>query len=60
MLDYDELKQKVEEVEADLRAAEEGNKAAGVRVRKAMQEIKGLAQAIRLKMIELRGSKSED
>jgi hypothetical protein len=60
MQEYDQLKQKMEEVEADLRAAEEGNKAAGVRVRKVMQDIKGLAQSIRTKIIELRDSKSGD
>jgi hypothetical protein len=31
---------------------EKGNKAAGTRVRKAMQEIKGLAQAVRTEVSE--------
>ena len=56
MLEYEELKTKVAEVEEDLiRAEQKGNKAAGTRVRKAMQEIKKIAQAIRVKVLELRG-----
>ena len=56
MLEYDELKSKVAEIEEDLiRAEEKSNKAAGTRVRKAMQEIKALAQTIRKKILELRG-----
>jgi len=56
MLEYEELKNKVAEVEEDLlRAEQKGNKAAGTRVRKAMQEIKKISQAIRVKVLELRG-----
>ena len=55
MQEYEELKRKIAEVEEDLmRAEEKGNKAAGTRVRKAMQEVKALAQAIRVKLIEFR------
>ena len=54
MLEYDELKLKVAAAEEDLMRAEKGNKAAGTRVRKGMQEIKALAQAIRVKILELR------
>ncbi|HUW58704.1 MAG TPA: histone H1 [Planctomycetota bacterium] len=54
MLEYDELKQKIAVTEEDLLRAEKGNKAAGTRVRKSMQEIKALAQAIRVKILELR------
>jgi len=56
MQEYEDLKNKVADVEEDLiRAEEKGNKAAGTRVRKAMQEIKALAQAIRKRVLELRG-----
>ena len=56
MQEYEELKNKIAEVEVDLvRAEEKGNKAAGTRVRKAMQEIKALAQAIRKRVLEIRG-----
>ena len=55
MLEYEELKRKVAEMEEELiRVEQKGNKAAGTRVRKGMQEIKALAQAIRVKVLELR------
>lgn len=54
MLEYDELKEKVAATEEDLMRAEKGNKAAGTRVRKSMQDIKALSQAIRVKILELR------
>jgi len=45
---YEELKQMVAAMEADfVRFFIHGNKAAGTRVRGAMQELKNLAQAIR-------------
>ena len=52
MPEYDSLKQLVAEVEDDLRKAVGGNKAAGTRVRKKMQEIKAVAQEIRKKVLE--------
>jgi len=56
MQEYEALKSKVAEVEEDLiRAEQKGIKAAGTRVRKSMQEIKALAQAIRKRVLELRG-----
>ena len=46
---YDKLKDLVESTEKDMAAFyEKGNKAAGTRVRKAMQELKSLAQEIRV------------
>lgn len=55
MQEYEDLKLKVAEVEEDLnRVEQKGNKAAGTRVRKAMQDIKALAQTIRVKVLELR------
>ena len=58
---FDALVAKVEETRADVEKAEEGNKAATARVRKAMQEVKALAQDIRKEMLELRdgGGKSD-
>jgi len=52
--DYETLKQLVNEVADDLAKAQGGNKAAGTRVRKQMQEIKNLAQEIRKKVLEFR------
>lgn len=57
MLDlYEQLKSQVEGVEDDLRKAMGGNKAAGTRVRKAMQDIKNTAQDIRKSVLENRES----
>ncbi|MDX2016102.1 MAG: histone H1 [Planctomycetota bacterium] len=53
---FEKLKKLVAEAEADLVKAEGGNKAAGTRVRGLMQEIKGAAQEIREKILELRDS----
>ena len=54
MLEYDQLKEMVAGVEDDIIKAEGGNKAAGTRVRKAMQEIKQVAQSVRIKILENR------
>ena len=46
---FNEIKTLVEQAEKDaIKFYEGGNKAAGVRLRKAMQNIKGLAQELRL------------
>ena len=54
MLEYDQLKQLVADVEDDIIKAESGNKAAGTRVRKSMQGIKQMAQNVRIKILEER------
>ncbi len=55
MLDtYEQLKSLIGSVEDDLRKAAGGNKAAGTRVRKLMQDVKNLAQALRVKVLENR------
>lgn len=51
---YEQLKQLVAEVEDDVRKAAGGNKAAGTRVRKSMQDIKNAAQDLRVKVLENR------
>jgi hypothetical protein len=53
---YEELKKLVAETEVDINKAEGGNKAAGTRVRKQMQEIKKAAQNVRNTVLELRSS----
>ncbi|MBL8877581.1 MAG: hypothetical protein JNG88_00550 [Phycisphaerales bacterium] len=55
MQQYDELKRMVDDVGEDVLKALGGNKAAGTRVRKTMQEIKNLAQSIRKRLLDLRG-----
>mgnify|MGYP000481934559 CR=1 FL=1 len=54
MQEYEELKRLIDEAESDIRKAEGGNKAAGTRVRKQMQQIKQAAQAVRNKILETR------
>lgn len=54
MEEYSKLKELVEGVEEDIRKAMGGNKAAGTRVRKVMQEIKNMAQAVRKRVLEIR------
>ncbi len=56
MQDYDKLKEMVESAAEDIAKAEGGNKAAGIRVRKAMQDIKAIAQEVRKKILEVRSS----
>jgi len=51
---FDRMKALVAQVEEDMAKAEQGNKAAGTRVRKMMQDIKGAAQEVRLKILETR------
>ncbi len=52
MQEYENLKKLVLEGEDNVAKAEGGNKAAGTRVRKKMQEIKSAAQAVRQKILE--------
>lgn len=52
MNEYDTLKRLVEDAAEDVAKATGGNKAAGTRVRKKMQEIKSAAQEVRKKILE--------
>ena len=52
MQEYDTLKKLVAESEDDVQKALGGNKAAGTRARKKMQEIKTAAQDVRKKILE--------
>ncbi len=49
---YESLKNAVAAVEEDLKKAAGGNRAAGTRVRKQMQDIKNIAQDLRKKVLE--------
>lgn len=51
---YDRLVKLVSEVEEDVKKAEGGNKAAGTRVRKVMQEIRQAAQDLRAAILDAR------
>ena len=52
MQEYDTLKKLVDEAAEDVSKAIGGNRAAGTRVRKKMQEIKSAAQDVRKKILE--------
>ena len=53
---YQKLKQMVDEVAEDVYKAVGGNKAAGTRVRKAMQDIKNTAQEVRKRVLDIRAT----
>lgn len=53
---YEQLKSLINAVEDDIRKAAGGNKAAGTRVRKQMQDVKNAAQELRKKVLEARDS----
>lgn len=55
---YDRLCKLIEEASEDIKKAEGGNKAAGTRVRKMMQDIKAAAQDVRVGVLEARDSDS--
>lgn len=52
---YDRLRRLVDDVAEEVSKAEGGNKAAGTRVRKAMQDVKQAAQDLRVAILEGRG-----
>ena len=56
---YEQLKQMVTAAADDVAKAAGGNKAAGTRVRKAMQDIKAAAQDVRKKVLETRSAVSQ-
>lgn len=55
---YEHLKELIHSMEEDVRKAAGGNRAAGTRVRKLMQDVKNGAQALRMKVLENRDSSS--
>lgn len=58
MEEFDNLRKLVESVTDDVFKAEGGNKAAGTRVRKIMQDIKNAAQTVREKILSIRETES--
>jgi hypothetical protein len=53
---FEELEKLVAAAKEDYQKAVGGNKAAGTRVRKSMQDIKSQAQTIRVKVLETRST----
>lgn len=51
---YEQLKELIASADDDVRRAAGGNKAAGTRVRKLMQDVKNSAQVLRVKVLEAR------
>lgn len=51
---FETIKRIVAEIEEDVQKSKGGNKAAGTRVRQAMQEVKNAAQEVRKQVLELR------
>lgn len=51
---YQRLVKLVEDVAEEVRKAEGGNKAAGTRVRKIMQDVKQAAQDLRVGVLDIR------
>jgi hypothetical protein len=51
---YEHLVKLVQDIRDDVQKAAGGNKAAGTRVRKAMQDIKKAAQDVRVRILESR------
>jgi hypothetical protein len=60
MQEYETLVRLVAEVKDDIQKAEGGNKAAGTRVRKKMQDIKSAAQDVRKRVLEGREGDGDD
>ncbi len=60
MQEFETLKRLVAEAEPDIQKAQGGNKAAGTRVRKKMQEIKAAAQDVRKRVLEGREGEGDD
>lgn len=54
---FEAIKQKVAEAEADVSKFYAGNNAAGGRVRKAMQELKDLAQTLRKDVLDTKSTR---
>ncbi len=51
---FDKIKRVIAEIEEDMQKAAGGNKAAGTRVRQAMQEVKNAAQDVRQEVLDRR------
>ena len=56
---FEAIKERITEIEADVQKFYDGNNAAGGRVRKAMQDLKNLAQDMRKDVLETRNSRSK-
>jgi len=56
---FETIKHKLAEIESDVEKFYAGNNAAGGRVRKAMQDLKNLAQDLRKDVLDIKNSRSK-
>lgn len=56
---FETIKQTIAEVEADVKKFSDGNNAAGGRVRKAMQDLKNLAQDLRKEVLDVKNARTK-
>ena len=56
---FETIKQTVADIEGDVKKFTEGNNAAGGRVRKAMQDLKNLAQDLRKEVLDVKNSRTK-
>ncbi|MBL7795642.1 MAG: hypothetical protein JNJ90_03985 [Saprospiraceae bacterium] len=56
---FDSIKKTIADIEADVQKFDAGNNAAGGRVRKAMQDLKNLAQDLRKEVLDVKNSRTE-
>ncbi len=55
---FETIKQTVADIEADVKKFTDGNNAAGGRVRKAMQDLKNLAQDLRKEVLDIKNTRT--
>ncbi len=55
---FETIKQTVADIEADVKKFSDGNNAAGSRVRKAMQDLKSLAQDLRKEVLDTKNART--
>jgi hypothetical protein len=55
---FETIKQTIAEAEADVQKFASGNNAAGGRIRKAMQDLKNLAQDLRKEVLDVKNSRT--
>lgn len=55
---FDSIKKTIADIESDVQKFDAGNNAAGGRVRKAMQDLKNLAQDLRKEVLDVKNSRT--
>ncbi len=55
---FDSIKKTIADIEGDVQKFDAGNNAAGGRVRKAMQDLKNLAQDLRKEVLDVKNSRT--